>query len=337
MTLMTLLWILALGVALWAVEKYMKREEPRYKALREVLVLFIKVGLVLCALIVFRAADLHAQDTIVLRCPVGASSCTQTLVKPPVVVPPPVVVAPPPSGASNEPSGMIRLTESGFNCVNGCGEWGWWDGPVSNTAIVPETTSRGYSNTVQQLFKTTLTGGTSPGSFGTTFAQKQTIYVAIWMKVSSNFQGHPSGVNKVLHLFTAAGRNIAVFNLRGAGTTGSLAPEVLLQGIGIPMFYAPNGYTATEQNLTGSCVLKRATWAKIELVLTGNTPGTANGRAELWMDGVKCLDVASIGYVASGQVSAWKDIWWSPTWGGTGGSPSAQFYEAVDHIYVSGK
>jgi hypothetical protein len=195
------------------------------------------------------------------------------------------------------------------------------------------------------IYKTALRGGWAPASIGKAYTvaqERQTLYVSFTLKLSSNFQAHISGVNKKLHFFTAGGSNRAVFIIRGSGS-GTLVPAFLLQRLGIPMTYTTFGErqtTSTEQNLNSNpavCKTIRGQWHHYELILTDNTPGVANGRAQIWMDGVNCLDVSGIGFAASGQNGKWEDIWWSPTWGGIQDAVAAEFTETVDHIYVSGK
>jgi hypothetical protein len=179
-----------------------------------------------------------------------------------------------------------------------------------------------------------LTAGMSPASFGTSLAQNQTIYTAIWMKLSSNYQGHTSGVNKVLHFFTKGGRNTVIFNIRGGGG-GTLVPGFLTQGLAAS--YQGQGTEINFDAPASTCTVARGAWAKYELLMKNNTPGVADGTLELWMNGTKCVTATGITIVGAGQNNKWEDIWWSPTWGGVGGTPTTSFYEAVDHIYISGK
>jgi uncharacterized protein YjdB len=248
---------------------------------------------------------------------------------------------------SNEPTGMALLGQKAMNCVKptACeSDWGFWDELYPNSTILVSdpTAPRSSPNVVQMIYKPQLPGGSSPASVGKTLSQKQIIYVLFSMKLSSNYQGHNSGVNKKLHFFTKGGRNTAIFNIRGGGS-GTLVPGFLLQGLAMPLTFTPFGgssFTSTEQNLDANpnvCKTIRGQWHTYEMVLTNNTPGVADGRGEIWMDGVKCVDVSGIGFVGSGQNNKWEDIWWSPTWGGVNDAVAADFTESVDHLYISGK
>jgi hypothetical protein len=239
---------------------------------------------------------------------------------------------------SNEPPGMKRLTETGFNCVNGCGEWGAWDQQYGNAATVAADLNapKSPSAIVQMNYTPALRPGWAPMSFAPkqgSLPEVQTIYVAIWLKLSSNYQGHSSGVNKVLHFFThgESSNNIAIFNIRGGGSE-PLVPGFLFQRLAT---------VPREINLDappGICTVHRGQWAHYEMVLESNTPGVPNGVATLWMNGSKCVEKRNVTFVAHGQINKWEQVWWSPTWGGAGGPrPATSFYEQVDHLYVSGK
>lgn len=352
MTLHTLLWIVVLIGALALTQLFVKPS-----TLRQVLELIIKTGIVIWSILAFRALDLHAQTrTSLTLCPksvvsvgdkwrtVKTSTGTLCIVKDsavpaPIPTPPPTPVPAPtpiPGGSTNEPVGMTKLTETGFNCVNGCGEWGWWDQlyPGSGTVVNDLTAPKSPGNIVAQNFTPSLTGGSSPGSFGTSLTQRQTIYVAIWMKLSPNFEGHPSGVNKVLHFFTAGGRNTVILNVRGSGA-GTLVPGFLTQGLAAS--YQGQGTEVNFDAGASTCTIARGSWAKYELLMKNNTPGAPDGTLELWMNGAKCVTATGLTIVGAGQNNKWEDVWWSPTWGGVGSSPSQTFFEAVDHIYISGK
>ena len=256
--------------------------------------------------------------------------------------------------SSNEPGGMTLLAERPFNCVKptAC-ESTWTYGEdyangatsvmVSDAPRSAGTTTSG--NVVQQNYTPQLIPGSSPASLGTGIPAKQTLYMSLWMKMSSNYFGHESGTNKIIHFYTASrtsAENIAIFSLRGAGN-GALSPTYILQNLSALYQWAePNGTvhnlnTANlEPNLT-TCTAPRGQWVRYEMILTSNTPGVANGRLELWMNGTKCSDYTGIPFAAPGTDSRWNQINWSPTYGGAGGTITQTFFSQVDHIYVSGK
>jgi hypothetical protein len=238
---------------------------------------------------------------------------------------------------------MTVLAENSFDCTRDCGP-GWYYGEdYPNAAVVVQDSSapRSAPAIVQQNFTPQLNGGSSPASIGRGIAQKQVLYTAIWMRMSSNYVGHPSLVNKIIHFYTSGGHNIAIFTIRGSGM-GTLVPAFGMQGLAAPYRWF-SGTTEIlepvanlEPNLT-TCNVVRGQWHRYEMILSNNTPGQPDGRVELWMDGTKCLDYQGLTYVAVGQNNKWEDLIWSPTYGGGAVSITTSFFTQVDHIYASGK
>ncbi len=331
MNLITLLWIVVLGVALWAVVRYVKRPEPRYVALRDTLLLIIKTGIVIWAIVAFRAVDLHAQqvtlacastDTIIVSRAQTAAVCAAK-----ANAPPPLVVATAPGAI--EPTGMTRLAERDFTTL-ALSPWYSQSGYTGAIALAIDAAAPKSGPTVmRQNFTSQLPGGSSPGTVGVGLnPQPRVIYVSMWMLLSSNFQGH-TVTNKVLHWWTG-GSNRAILAIAGAGTA-RLTTRVGFQRLAIPY------QGATEKNLESLCEVKRGQWHRYEAVLTTNTPGVADGSFSYWLDGIPCGAYAGIGYVGAGQNGRWEEFMWSPTWGGVGGTITQSFFAAVDHIYISGK
>jgi hypothetical protein len=244
------------------------------------------------------------------------------------------------SGGSNEPTGMSMIADRPFNCVSAssCGEGSWYySGPSSSARVVSDATApRSGSSVVHQLFTTSLSGGSGPASIGLAIPDRRVLYQAIWMKLSPNFDGHSTGVNKITH-FWINGVNRVFTMARGSGS-GTLLPAFGLQQLAAP--YNTGSGSGTSVNLlpnVGSKSIQRGQWHKYEVVLTANTAGSANGSVEMWVDGTKVLSYSGIMFTAAGGNSKWEEVKWNPTWGGIGDSISQTFYMAVDHMYLSGK
>jgi hypothetical protein len=235
------------------------------------------------------------------------------------------VNAPPPPGSSNEPSGMTVMVDRAFNALN---ESGWYDESTPNITIQQDASApKSPSSIIQMRFPAGFGGGASPGVLEKGLGSKYTtIYISYWMKLSSNWYGHPSSnVNKQFHMWINGGNH--VFTLAEGSGTGTLKAEIWLQGT-----------AAGERNLypnLSSGVISRGDWHRWEIVLTCNTGGAANGIVEWWLDGVKVGSYTDVRLEPS--LSAWQLIQWSPTWGGTGSSVPADQFESVDHLYISGK
>jgi hypothetical protein len=184
----------------------------------------------------------------------------------------------------------------------------------------------------QILYPAGFAGGGEPVNVYTVLSpQYRTLYLGIWLKMSSNWQGHPTLVNKMIHLFTG-GSNHVVPTIWGSGN-GMLQAGVLLQGV----VTDGTGKSASNlyPNLGPTGEIHRGQWHHLEYVFIGNTSGTANASAEWWLDGVKVGSYTNMQYVSGN--SAWEQLSWSPTWGGLGSTVTSAMTMSFDHIRVSGK
>jgi hypothetical protein len=218
------------------------------------------------------------------------------------------------------------MVDRAFNAL---GESGWYDESTPNITIQQDASApKSPSSVIQMRFPAGFGGGASPGVLEKGLGSKYTtIYISYWMKLSSNWYGHPSSnVNKQFHMWINGGNH--VFTLAQGSGNGPLRAEIWLQGTAA-------GERNLLPNLGQSASIIRGQWQRWEMVLTCNTGGAANGTIEWWLDGVKVGSYTDVKLEPS--LSAWELIQWSPTWGGTGSSVPADQFESVDHLYISGK
>ena len=242
---------------------------------------------------------------------------------------------PPPPGGSVEPPGMTVLTERAFDAVT---ENGWtvapWSGTVNNCEIVTDANApKSPTNVGRIKYPAGFASGGEPcGMSVSQLPSVRTMYMSFWFKISPNWDGHPTGANKVLHV-NIGGSNHFVVNLWGYGN-GMMQMGILLQGI----VNDGSGNTAANwfPNLGPTGEIVRGQWYHVEVLAVGNTSGAANGSVDWWLDGVKIGSHSGIQYV-SGAGTWGERIAWAPTWGGAGPAVPSEMYQYIDHIYVSGK
>jgi len=154
------------------------------------------------------------------------------------------------------------------------------------------------------------------------------VYVSLWLKLSSNWQGHSSGVNKIAFVWVH-GDPVVYFSAQGSGSS-PLEPEVRLQN-------TPAGARNLTPNLANP-EFTRGQWHHWEAVLVDNTGDLANGEAHWWIDGVKVGEYRDVQYSSSSQSKFWGDeLSWNPIWGGVGDAVAQTQYMWMDHFYVSGR
>jgi hypothetical protein len=231
------------------------------------------------------------------------------------------------AGYPNEPAGFTQITERGFDARV---EQGWTDRGGNNFSIITDGTApRSPQNVGRATFPLGFAGGTGPILTGRDIRSGNftSIYISFWIKLSPNWDGHTSFVNKIYHLWIN-GQNKVYLSAQGSNA-GPLQPQVRLQGIPGP---------SITRNLTpnvGAVSITRGNWHRWELVVTANTVGNADGVVEWWIDGVKVGSYRDVQITSASRI--WTNVDWNPTWGGTGDIVPADQFMYMDHIYISGK
>lgn len=252
--------------------------------------------------------------------------------------------SPPPDTSGGEPSGMSVLVDRDWGCVfsTSC-DSGWSYSPNITTglSLTLDATAPQSSPTVAQMtYPAGFSGGSGPGIAERGFStHRQTIYISTSVKFSSNWQGHSSGVNKILYFGIDNGSPKIYTSAKGSGT-GALVPEVALQSLNAA-YYDGVGQTATTVNLLPNVTkgknFERGKWHRVEYLFIANSPGVADGRVQVWIDGVQTHSYTGIQFVGSAGKNRWEWVKWSPVWGGTGGTVASTMYQQMDHLYISGK
>jgi uncharacterized protein YjdB len=236
------------------------------------------------------------------------------------------VPPPPPPGSSNEPTGMTRVAERSFNAV----QESPWDTDSQITVVQDATAPKSPSSALRFTFPTGFGGGgNSNGHTGLAFGGNYRIlYISYWAKYSANWYGHETGINKQAYAWVTAGYTPFVMEAEGTGS-GSLRPRPILQR----MIRGDGNYSP---NLVPGAVFPRGAWFRVEIVLTGNTSGSANGAMDLWLDGVKVGSWGGLQWTSG--TTAWNVFELYPVWGGVGSIsvPSTMTWD-IDHTYLSGK
>jgi hypothetical protein len=202
-----------------------------------------------------------------------------------------------------------------------------WDTDPQLTIEQDATAPKSPSSVVRVTFPTGFAGGASNGHMGVLVPNPRVIYIGYWSKYSTNWWGHLTGVNKHVYVSAVGAHDVFVFEAAGVGS-GPLKPRPVIQASVV-------GAGLYNSNLVPSAVYTRGQWDYTEIVLVGNTAGTANGSMDWYLNGVHVASYSGIQWT-TGQ-TAWNifELW--PVWGGvTDIVPSTQWIE-WDHVYLSGK
>lgn len=220
-------------------------------------------------------------------------------------------------------------------------------------ATAPRNPPASPQNIGEMQYATSLTQGTAPG---TTFIQGGSMAAQAWTKLyfgafiqpSSNFQSHPSGINKQI-IIDIGGNPVFVLSLAN-GTTWQVRLQDLPGTIN-------GGHSAADFN---GGAAQKGLWQLLEILLVANTPGVANGTLQMWQtnydsNGNKVsgptqtigltstsfdagISAGAVGWVGSGVSNQWGAVLWQPVWGGNtvGATVTSTFYVWMDKLRIAG-
>jgi hypothetical protein len=228
----------------------------------------------------------------------------------------------------NEPAGFTKATERGFNEM---AENGWMAGPPRNFSIIDDPSAPVSPPSIgRATFAAGFRGGTGPVRTGFKLERFQftSIYLSFWVRFSDNWVGHPSGVNKILHIWVG-GVNHVYLTAQG-NRRGRLAAQINLQGIHerpVSRNLRPNQDARS---------FDRGVWHHWEVLLRSGTPGMPDAQVEWWVDGHKAGAYYGINMLKPADTNFWEKVDWNPTWGGTGAQLRDPQYMDMDDFYISG-
>ncbi len=253
--------------------------------------------------------------------------------------PDPTAQPQPPGGVEghpNEPAGFHSVSARSFDVV---GEHGWYDRTDDDNYSVGVADTQAPSSHVGRVrFWKGMTGGRSPVSTATRldFSPRSNVYVSFWLKLDANWQGHQSGVNKILFITDPSygGGGDPVYIAAYGGGDGPLELQIRLQG---PYDEGSlgNGSANLRPN-TGNGELIRGQWHHVELLLRMNKESQNDGTAIGWLDGRKVIEYTDVKYIGdSGAVHSFDNVRWGPVWGGVDDVIATDMYMFLDDFYVA--
>lgn len=229
---------------------------------------------------------------------------------------------------THEPTGMTAVVSQAFNSTTLAS---WYSLPAGVRLLSDTSTPLSPAPYGRMIYPAGFKGGVAPATTtSTSFAGKgyKEVYVRLGVRLSSNFFGHPTSTNKVVHFWIYNPQANRVFlSFEGAGAN-PLHLQVRCQG-------SPDDGKCghLRANTGASGVVTRGAWHVVEVRVRANTQGLSNGVVEAWIDGVRTHFYNNIRL----DVGGWMLMSWSPTWGGVGGTVPAAMSMDMDHIYVSGR
>jgi hypothetical protein len=231
---------------------------------------------------------------------------------------------PPPGGGSwpNEPAGWTTANDYDLSGLN---TGGWASVTESNQgsiSIASDPTAPASPSSVWQFDYPVgySAAGVAPATEWSTMAPTQALFVGFWWKPSNPWQGHDSGVNKLMFFFTGdpvgLSQNLTI-QMYGSGS-GPFSTRMVGEGFEDVPYW---------ENVGSTSPLALGVWHRIEILM--NSPA---GSLKWWVDGKLVGSYTGVPYPSYG----FFQTEFSPTWGGVGGANKTEHDDFwFDQVHLS--
>jgi hypothetical protein len=239
--------------------------------------------------------------------------------------------------ATSMPPLGYRVT-SGYGIVSG--RWARWYSSNGTRGFSDAAAPRSSSGTLEFRFPAGMQPGGSYGMVSawstTSEAEYSKVYESGWIKIpSSNFEMHgPSRGLKMLGYWAVGqkpGANGQLFGwTAGVGTNpvSSFVFELRQQNVVTRNLV---------RNVDTRPLFTAGKWHRYEILMEINSIGQANGKFQMWWNGIKTHNYTNVVYRTATYPAKFFGRKLDPVWGGAGGpTKSREDRVLFDHIYISG-
>ena len=220
----------------------------------------------------------------------------------------------------NEPAGFLAMTNQPWNDL---ADGGWNRRDSTDDRIVVDTAAPlSPAAALEYVYPAGFPGGTAPATHYFPLDRRKEVFVGLQWKVSSPWQGHASGVNKLQFLY-ARGADIAMVMHGPHG--GPFEIRVM------PQWRERGGIVAHRER--DSPLDRSGHVAPGRVVLKYESAhGAADGIVRWWVNGELAGNHTSVRFPDDDGFIEYQI---SPTWGGVGDSKSRSEYLRFDRGYIS--
>jgi len=222
----------------------------------------------------------------------------------------------------NEPAGLSTLTDRPWTALTGDG---WKRRESANDRVVNDATApRAPATVLEYVYPEGFAGGTGPATQYFALDHSKELFVGLLWKVSSPWQGHESGINKIQFVY-AESADVAMVMHGSAG--GPYELRVM------PQWREHDGSWLTP-NVTHTPPLL-GQWHRLEWYLKYETSaGAGDGVIRWWLDGALVGDYTKMRYPHD---AGFVEYQISPTWGGVGDVKGETDYYRFNRSYISSR
>jgi len=255
----------------------------------------------------------------------------------------------------NEPAGFTTVTDWPYNLivtnVDGTVSGGpnvWNQSPGTGLAAVVPDSSAPLSppNVLQLTYPVGLPSGSAPWTlYFNPRPRGREFYTAFWWKANAEWQGDPSGINKIIFWQDGAPASANLIVMMNNQRQRDYLLTVTLE-----FNQASNGQLVNSAGAQavwhvfgnvrgGNYVITPGTWYRIELYFKGSTtPSSQDGVLRWWATKLGDAAATPIGDYTNVNFDSPDFIQFSfaPTWGGNSGvGKSRRDYYRIDHVHLS--
>ena len=220
----------------------------------------------------------------------------------------------------NEPGGFLSMTNQPWNDLV---DHGWDRRESIDDRIVADTAAPlSPAAALEYVYPAGFAGGAAPATHFFPLDGRKEVFVGLQWKVSSPWQGHSSGVNKMQFLY-AKGADIAMVMYGPQG--GPFEIRVM------PQWREHGGSWLTGNVLHIPVAL--GTWHRVEWYVKYESEyGAGDGIVKWWLDDALAGNYTNVRFPDD---EGFVEYQISPTWGGVGDSKARSEYFRFDHSYIS--
>jgi hypothetical protein len=243
-------------------------------------------------------------------------------------------------GHTHEPAGASEITDNDMSVIPGNG---WTQFGISSnrhpngaemTTEEDPTAPFSPDGVLSRNYPPGYPGGGDDARIGIEFTAVDTFYVHMWVKLSSDFDGHSTGINKLAFLGTQASNAAEIYINADCSGSGTCRLELIKQNPAPSPTHTfrwndrDNDTSPTPSS--SDAVIARGEWTQLEFLFF--SPTSSRGEVHAWVDGTEVLQFDNYQLLSSD----WSELKIYPIWGGNGDSVGTDMEISYDHVYLSG-
>jgi hypothetical protein len=228
---------------------------------------------------------------------------------------------------ANQPASFSTITDQPWNSLSSLG-WNVFDHGYDHVRVVTDPTAPAGDAHVLQFEYPKGYGGEGSGPAVVRYQlSANDLYLGFYWKMSPDWQGHPSNINKLLYIFQRHGDDRQALVLVAYGPpSGPYRLRVANE---------PNHSTWMDQNVD-NVRIRPGEWYRIEVhVRRSSADGAPDGLVEWWVDGKLAAHYTNVAL----RDEPFSEVHIDPVWGGVDRSVSKRHddYFRFGRFHISGR